>query len=99
MAAAARSTSFSGSWAYTLLSGRGALLVIGTMLIAMVGLRRVLARRGFRCGDRGLVAGGVGWGLVVGATTGSGVILLSLLMAAGLRGAAVSATDATRSRW
>jgi uncharacterized membrane protein YfcA len=97
VAAAAILPSILGSWAYTLLSGRGALLVIGTMLIAMVGLRRVLAHRGFRCGDRGLVAGGVGWGLVVGATTGSGVILLSLLMAAGLHGAAVIATDATIS--
>jgi uncharacterized protein len=97
VAAAAIPTSILGSWAYTLLNGRGALLVIGTMLIAMVGLRRVLAHRGFRCGDGGLVAGGVGWGLVVGATTGSGVILLSLLMAAGLHGAAVIATDATIS--
>jgi hypothetical protein len=34
---------------------------------------------------------------VVGGTTGSGVILLSLLMAAGLHGAAVIATDATIS--
>ncbi len=97
VAAAALPTSILGSWAYTLLSGRGALLVIGTMLIAMVGVRRVLARRGFRCGDIGLVAGGLGWGVVVGATTGSGVILLSLLMAAGLQGAAVIATDATIS--
>jgi uncharacterized protein len=97
VAVAAIPTSILGSWAYTLLNGRGALLVIGTMLIAMVGLRRVLAHRGFRCGDGGLVAGGVGWGLVVGATTGSGVILLSLLMAAGLQGAAVIATDATIS--
>ncbi len=63
----------------------------------MVGLRRVLAHRGFRCGDGGLVAGALGWGVVVGGTTGSGVILLSLLMAAGLHGAAVIATDATVS--
>jgi hypothetical protein len=43
--------------------------------------------RVFRCGDGGLVAGALGWGLVVGGTTRSGVILLSLLMAAGLAGA------------
>ncbi len=79
------------------LTGRGAMLVIGSMLIAMVALRRLLAHRGFRCGDRGLVAGALGWGIVVGGTTGSGVILLSLLMAAGLHGAAVIATDATIS--
>jgi hypothetical protein len=34
---------------------------------------------------------------VVGGTTGSGVILLSLLMAAGVEGAAVIATDAVIS--
>src|ERR1700753_2093855 len=97
IAAAAIPTCILGAWAYTLLTGRGALMVIGSMLILMVGLRRVLARRGFTCGDRGLVAGALGWGIVVGGTTGSGVILLSLLMAAGLTGAAVIATDATVS--
>jgi uncharacterized membrane protein YfcA len=95
--AAAVPTCIIGAWGYTLLTGRGALLVIGSMLILMVGLRRALAHRGFKCGDRGLIAGALGWGIVVGGTTGSGVILLSLLMAAGLTGAAVIATDATVS--
>src|SRR6201999_4001911 len=44
-----------------------------------------------------LAAGAVGYGVVVGGTSGSGVILLSLLMAAGLEGAAVIATDAVVS--
>jgi uncharacterized membrane protein YfcA len=92
---AAIPTCILGTWAYTLLTGRGAMLVIGSMLIAMVALRRLLVHRGFRCGDGGLVAGALGWGIVVGGTTGSGVILLSLL--AGLHGAAVIATDATIS--
>ncbi len=95
--AAAIPTCILGAWAYTLLTGRGAMVVIGSMLIAMVALRRLSVHRGFRCGDRGLVAGALGWGIVVGGTTGSGVILLSLLMAAGLQGAAVIATDATVS--
>jgi uncharacterized membrane protein YfcA len=94
---AAIPTCILGAWAYTLLTGRGAMVVIGSMLIAMVALRRLWAHRGFRCGDGGLVAGALGWGIVVGGTTGSGVILLSLLMAAGLQGAAVIATDATVS--
>jgi uncharacterized membrane protein YfcA len=93
---AAIPTCILGTWAYTLLTGRGAMLVIGSMLIAMVALRRLLAHRGFRCGDGGLVAGALGWGIVVGGTTGSGVILLSLLMAAGLHGAAVIATGLVR---
>ena len=39
----------------------------------------------------------MGYGVVVGGTSGSGVILLSLLMAAGLEGAGVIATDAVIS--
>jgi uncharacterized membrane protein YfcA len=83
-----------GAWGYTLLSGRGAALVIGTMLAVSVPLRRLLRRRGFKLSDRALTAAAVGYGLLVGGTTGSGIILLSLLMAAGLQGAAVIATDA-----
>jgi uncharacterized membrane protein YfcA len=83
-----------GAWGYTMLSGRGAALVIGGMLALSVPLRRLLRRRGFALSDRGLGAAGLGYGVVVGGTTGSGIILLSLLMAAGLQGANVIATDA-----
>ncbi len=83
-----------GAWGYTLLSGRGAALVIGTMLALSVPLRRRLRRRGFKLSDRGLGAAAVGYGVAVGGTTGSGILLLSLLMAAGLQGANVIATDA-----
>ena len=38
-----------------------------------------------------------GWGIVVGGTSGAGIILLSLLLAAGLQGSAVIATDAAIS--
>jgi len=86
-----------GAWLYTLLTGRGAALVIGTTLIATVPLRRVLRNRGHHLGEKGFAAASVGWGVVVGGTTGAGVILLSLLMATGLEGAAVIATDATVS--
>jgi len=83
-----------GAYGYTRLSGRGAAMVIGTMLIASVPLRRILKRRNFQLGNRGLAAGAVGWGLIVGGTSGSGVILLSLLLASGMSGVAVIATDA-----
>jgi len=86
-----------GAWGYTRLSSAGAALVIGLMLILSVPLRRHLKRRDFRIGDAGLAAGSVGYGVVVGGTVGSGVILLSLLMAAGQEGAAVIATDAAIS--
>ena len=45
----------------------------------------------------GLAFGSLGYGVVVGGTAGSGVILLSLLMAAGVEGAGVIATDAAIS--
>jgi hypothetical protein len=60
------------------------MLLIGSMMIASVPLRRLLKRRGFGLSDRGLAASAAGWGLVAGGTTGAGVMLLSLLMAAGL---------------
>jgi uncharacterized membrane protein YfcA len=96
IAAAAFTTAFS-AYGYTLLTNAGAALVIGTMLISSVPLRRLLKRRGFKIGDRGLAVGAVGYGALVGGTSGSGVILLALLMATGLEGAAVIATDAVIS--
>jgi uncharacterized membrane protein YfcA len=86
-----------GAYGYTRLSGAGAAVVIGSMLILSVPLRRLAKRRDIRIGDTGLAASAVGYGVVVGGTSGSGVILLSLLMAAGLEGAAVIATDAVIS--
>jgi uncharacterized membrane protein YfcA len=86
-----------GAWGYTRLSSAGAALVIGGMLIASVPLRRMLRHHGFKVGDGGLGLGSVGYGLAVGGTAGSGVILLSLLMAAGVEGAGVIATDAAIS--
>jgi uncharacterized membrane protein YfcA len=94
---AAALTTALGAYGYTRLTSAGAALVIGTMLILSVPLRRSLRRREVRIGDAGLGAGAVGYGVVVGGTSGSGVILLSLLMAAGLEGAAVIATDAVIS--
>jgi uncharacterized membrane protein YfcA len=86
-----------GAYGYTMLSGPGAALVIGAMLISSVPLRRYARRRQMRIGDAGLGLGAVGYGVVVGGTAGSGVILLSLLMASGLEGASVIATDAVVS--
>jgi uncharacterized membrane protein YfcA len=81
-----------GAWGYTRLTGKGAALVIGTMP-----LRRLMRRRGLALSNRGLAAACFGWGPLAGGTVGAGIILLSLLMAAGLEGAAVVATDAVIS--
>jgi uncharacterized membrane protein YfcA len=86
-----------GAYGYTRLTNAGAAIVIGTMLILSVPLRRLASRRDIRIGGAGLGFGALGYGIVVGGTSGSGVILLSLLMAAGLEGAAVIATDAVIS--
>jgi len=95
--AAAVVTCALGAWGYTLLTGKGALIVIGGMLIATVPLRRLMKRRGLALSDRSLAAAAFGWGPLAGGTVGAGIILLSLLMAAGLEGAAVVATDAAIS--
>jgi uncharacterized membrane protein YfcA len=94
---AAAFTTALGAYGYTRLTNAGAALVIGVMLISSVPLRRLLRRHDIKIGDTGLAAGAVGYGVVVGGTSGSGVILLSLLMAVGLEGAAVIATDAVIS--
>jgi uncharacterized membrane protein YfcA len=96
IAAAAFTTALS-AYGYTLLTNAGAALVIGAMLISSVPLRRLLKRHDIKIGEKGLAAGAVGYGVVVGGTSGSGVILLALLMASGLEGAAVIATDAVIS--
>jgi uncharacterized membrane protein YfcA len=95
--AAAVPTSALGAWGYTFLTSVGASIVIGGMLMASVPLRRLLKRHEVQVSDGGLTAASLGYGLVVGGTVGSGIILLSLLMAAGLEGGAVIATDATIS--
>ena len=71
--------------------------IIAGMLILSVPLRRLLRYHGVKIGDGGLALGSFGYGVVVGGTAGSGVILLSLLMAAGVEGAGVIATDAAIS--
>jgi uncharacterized membrane protein YfcA len=85
------------AYGYTRLTSAGAMLVIGTMLMLTVPLRIVMRRRAIVLGERGLAVGAAGYGTAVGGTVGAGVILLSILMAAGLEGAAVVATDAAIS--
>ncbi len=94
---AALPTCMLGAWGYTRLTSVGVLILIGSMLMLSVPLRRFLRARGFHLDDRQLAGASFGWGLVMGGTSGAGVILLTMLMAAGLEGAAVIATDAVIS--
>lgn len=83
-----------GSFAYTLLSGAGASIVIGTALLLIVPLRRYAARFRGHLSPRSVAVAGAGFGFVDGGASGVGVILISILLAAGLQGTAVIATDA-----
>ena len=91
---AALPTCLIGAWGYTRLGGRGASLLIGTVLILLVPVRRLLKRLEIKLSQSGVAAASVGYGLIVGGASGTGVVLLSILMAAGLEAKAVIATDA-----
>lgn len=85
------------AWGYTLLTGKGAAILIGVMLIVLVPVRRYFEHLKLTLSERGLAISSVGYGLVMGGTSGAGVMLLSLLMATGLVGTQVIATDAAIS--
>jgi uncharacterized membrane protein YfcA len=94
---AALPTCVLGAWGYTRLTNAGVLILIGSMLVLSVPLRRTLKARGFHFDDKRLAIAGLLWGVLMGGTSGAGVILLAMLMGAGLEGAAVIATDAVIS--
>jgi uncharacterized membrane protein YfcA len=83
-----------GAYAYTLLSGRGASLVIGVALLLLVPGRRLLRRLRGRLPTPAVALAGAGFGFLDGGAPGTGVVLISILLAAGLSGSAVIATDA-----
>ncbi|WP_210725870.1 sulfite exporter TauE/SafE family protein [Modicisalibacter radicis] len=83
-----------GAYGYTRLSGPSVSIVLGLMLILIVPLRPLLIRRRGYLGRPGLSLGAAGYGLLMGGTSGSGVVLISLLLSVGLAGASVIATDA-----
>lgn len=92
--ACALPTCLAGAYGYTRLSGAGVAVLIGAVLIALVPVRRIVTRIRGHLQSRGLAAAAAGYGLLVGGTSGSGIVLLSLLLAAGLHSTAVIATDA-----
>jgi uncharacterized membrane protein YfcA len=85
---------FLSAYVYTRLPVDAIAAVLGGCLIASVPLRRYLARTGWRVGERGIVAGGATYGILIGAMTGLGPILIATFMAAGVEGAALIGTDA-----
>ena len=83
-----------GTWIYSVLDARALGTVLGLAVIASIPLRRILKKRQITLGAAGLAAGAGIFGLASGIATGTGVILVSLLLGAGLAGPAVLATDA-----
>jgi len=83
-----------GTWIYSVLDARTLGVVLGLVIIASVPLRRFLKKRNIVIGTVGLATGGGLFGLASGIATGTGVILVSLLLGSGLAGPAVLATDA-----
>jgi uncharacterized membrane protein YfcA len=72
-------------------------LVLGGFLILSVPLRRLLQRWKFRIDDRGLMAIGVGYGLLTGMLSGAGMLMIAALLAAGVTGGMLVGTDAAIS--
>lgn len=86
-----------GAYWFTLLTGRDAQILIGCLLIVMVPLRHVMKKLKLHLSGVSLGGAAVGFGFLMGATSGTGVVLLSILMASGLSGMQVIATDAAIS--
>lgn len=86
-----------GAYVYTLLQARWIAFALGTFLIASVPLRRMLGRGARSLGRRGETLAGGTFGFVNGGMTGTGPLLISILMSAGIGGAALIGTDAVVS--
>jgi uncharacterized protein len=83
-----------GTWLYSVLDARAIGTILGIAVMASIPLRRFLKSKEVKLGAAGLAVGSGVFGLASGVATGTGVILVSLLLGAGLTGPAVLATDA-----
>lgn len=89
--------SFLGAWVYTQLPVQAIALAIGAFLILIVPLRRWLEHKQYVLGTSGLMVVSSLHGLLAGGMSGSGLMLISALMAAGVTGGALIGTDAAVS--
>lgn len=83
-----------GAYSYTLLSAGWVTLLLGTFLLLSVPLRRFLNQVQFRFTASTELGAGAFFGFINGGMTGTGVILISILMSGGVQGSALVATDA-----
>jgi uncharacterized membrane protein YfcA len=83
-----------GTWIYSILDARALGTVLGCAVIAFVPVRRLFQKKKIVISSAGLALGSGIFGLATGVATGTGVILVSLLLGTGIAGPAVLATDA-----
>ena len=86
-----------GAYSYTLLSAEWVALLLGAFLLLSIPLRRYLNYAQFRFSPCTELGAGALFGFINGGMAGTGVILISILMAGGVHGAALVATDAVIS--
>ena len=86
-----------GAYGYTLLEGQAIALLIGMFLIISVPLRRWILHANYAVGVGAERCAGAAFGFINGGMTGTGTVLIAILMAAGVQGAALIATDAVIS--
>jgi uncharacterized membrane protein YfcA len=82
-----------GAYGYSLLSSRWVAILLGSFLLASVPLRRILHKIKYRLSPPGEICAGGVFGFINGGMTGTGIILVSILMSAGVHGAALIGTD------
>lgn len=87
-------TCIAGAYSYTLLSADWVALLLGTFLLASVPLRRILHKAQFRFSTITELGAGAAFGFINGGMSGTGVILISILMSVGVAGSSLVATDA-----
>ena len=86
-----------GVYVFSILPPRPLQVILATFIAAVVPLRRWAIHRNWRLAHRSLLVGGGVFGFLSGIVSGTGVFLISLLLATRLSGAAIVATDATIS--
>ncbi|MEI7429042.1 MAG: sulfite exporter TauE/SafE family protein [Betaproteobacteria bacterium] len=86
-----------GAYGYTLLNANWVAVLLGIFLLVCVPLRRILRRSAVQSSASVEVIAGGGFGLVNGGMSGTGILLISILMSAGLSGEILIATDAVIS--
>ncbi|MBI2255526.1 MAG: sulfite exporter TauE/SafE family protein [Proteobacteria bacterium] len=86
-----------GTMIYLSLPHDAIALVLGGFLLLSIPLGRMLAAREIRLRPVGLAGFGAAFGVIAGTTSGSGVLIVPVLLGAGLAGTAFLATDAAIS--